>query len=172
MGDETFDAVVIGSGFGGAVMAYRLAEAGKKVLVLERGKSYPPNSFPRSPRAMAKNFWDPSEGLYGLFNIWSFRGSGAIVSSGLGGGSLVYANVLIRKPEKWFVYENPEGGGYTPWAVTLGDLVPHYKRVEQMMGVEPLSLPARPLTMARRKHSPSTKRLERWAAAPCPSPWR
>jgi cholesterol oxidase len=137
MQEETFDAVVVGSGFGGAVMAYRLAEAGKKVLVLERGKSYPPNSFPRSPHGLAKNFWDPSNGLYGMFNIWSFRKSGAIVSSGLGGGSLIYANVLIRKPEKWFVYEDPKSGSYIPWAVTLQDLVKHYERAEKMIGVEP-----------------------------------
>jgi len=55
MRDETFDAVVIGSGFGGAVMAYRLAQAGKRVLVLERGKSYPPNSFPRAPRGPSRS---------------------------------------------------------------------------------------------------------------------
>jgi cholesterol oxidase len=136
MPDELFDAVVVGSGFGGAVMAYRLAEAGLKVLVLERGKSYPPNSFPRDPRDLSKNFWDPSNGLYGMYNLWSFRGSGAIVSSGLGGGSLVYANVLIRKPEKWFVYEDPDSGSYTPWAVTLADMVKHYERVERMMGAQ------------------------------------
>jgi len=47
-------------------MAYRLSEAGLKVLVLERGKSYPPDSFPRAPRDLSKNFWDPSNGLYGM----------------------------------------------------------------------------------------------------------
>jgi cholesterol oxidase len=136
MSEESFDAVIIGSGFGGAVMAYRMSEAGLKVLVLERGKSYPPNSFARGPREIAENFWDPSQGRYGLFNMWSFRKSGAIISSGLGGGSLVYANVLIRKPEKWFVYEDPAGGGYRPWAVTRAELDPHYDRAEKMLGAQ------------------------------------
>ena len=54
-------------------------------------------SVTRSPAGMARNFWDPSEGLYGMFNLWSFRGIDALVSSGLGGGSLIYANVMIRK---------------------------------------------------------------------------
>jgi cholesterol oxidase len=86
---EHFDAVVIGSGFGGAVMSYRLAEAGLRVCLLERGRPYPPNSFARAPGQMRNNFWDPSSGRYGMFNIWSFKGSGALVSSGLGGGSLI-----------------------------------------------------------------------------------
>jgi hypothetical protein len=98
--DDHFDAVVVGSGFGGSVTAYRLAEAGKRVLLLERGRRYPPGSFPRSPYRFRRAFWDPSEGLYGMFSIWSFDNLGAVVSSGLGGGSLIYANVLLRKDER------------------------------------------------------------------------
>lgn len=91
MNNEHFDAVIIGSGFGGSVMAFKLAEAGLRVCLLERGKAYPPNSFPRAPFKLRNNFWDPSAGLYGMYNIWSFKGSGSLVSSGLGGGSLIYA---------------------------------------------------------------------------------
>ncbi|MCA1715943.1 MAG: GMC family oxidoreductase [Actinobacteria bacterium] len=135
MEDTHFDAVIVGSGFGGSVMAYRLTEAGLRVCILERGKAYPPDSFPRAPHRMKKNFWDPSEGLYGMFNVWSFRGLGAIVSSGLGGGSLIYANVLIRKDEKWFVEEDLSNG-YEYWPVTREDLDPHYDRVEEMLGAQ------------------------------------
>jgi cholesterol oxidase len=133
MTESHFDAVIVGSGFGGSVMAYRLAEAGRGVCLLERGKPYPPGSFPRSPHAMARNFWDPSRGLYGMFNIWSFRGLGAVVSSGLGGGSLIYANVLLRKDERWFVKEDLASGGYEYWPVTRADLEPHYDRAERML---------------------------------------
>ena len=133
MDREHFDAVVVGSGFGGSVMAYRLAEAGLRVCLLERGKAYPPGSFPRSPYRMRENFWDPSEGLYGLYDFWSFHRIHALVASGLGGGSLIYANVLMRKDERWFVREDLSRGGLEYWPVTRGDLDPHYDRVEGML---------------------------------------
>jgi cholesterol oxidase len=134
-----YDAVVVGSGFGGSVTAYRLAEAGRRVLLLERGKPYPPGSFPRIPRELARNFWDPSKGLHGLFDLWTFTGLEAIVSSGLGGGSLIYANVLLRKDDRWFVDEEP-GGGYRPWPITREDLEPHYDEVERVLA--PQTYPA------------------------------
>lgn len=154
--DEThFDAVIIGSGFGGSVMAYRLAEAGLRVCLLERGKAYPPGSFPRSPYRMRSNFWDPSEGLYGMFNIWSFRELDAVISSGLGGGSLIYANVLIRKDEKWFVKEDLSKGGYEYWPVTRAGLDPHYDQVEQMLRPQKY-----PFDRAPYNETPKTKALK------------
>ncbi|MEN3313941.1 MAG: cholesterol oxidase [Acidimicrobiaceae bacterium] len=134
-----FDTIVVGSGFGGSVTAYRLAGAGRQVCVLERGKPYPPDSFARRPRQMAANFWDPSKGLHGLFDVWSFRGIEGLVSSGLGGGSLIYANVLIRKDERWFVQDKP-GGGYESWPVSRADLDRHYGDVEAMLGAQPYPL--------------------------------
>lgn len=130
-----FDAVIVGSGFGASVVAYRLAKERKRVCVLERGKKYPPGSFPRSPRDMARNFWEPGSGLFGMFDLWSFRHFEALVSSGLGGGSLIYANVLIRKDRNWFVDEQP--GGCRPWPISRDDLDPHYDRVEEKLGATP-----------------------------------
>ncbi|MCW2863315.1 MAG: glucose-methanol-choline oxidoreductase [Actinoallomurus sp.] len=141
MSGEHVDAVVVGSGFGGSVAAYRLAEAGKSVVVLERGRDYPPGSFARTPAEMSRAFWDPAEQLYGLFDVWSFRGFDSVVSSGLGGGSLIYANVLLRKDEHWFVNEEAlPGGGYESWPVTRADLDPHYDAVESMLGATPYPL--------------------------------
>lgn len=131
MSREHFDAVIVGSGFGGSVMAHRLADGDLDVCLLERGRAYPPGSFPRSPYEMRTNFWDPSESLYGMFDLWSFKGLEAVVSSGLGGGSLIYANVLLRKDERWFGDDGPDG--YEPWPITRADLEPHYDRVEAMI---------------------------------------
>ncbi|HEX2043799.1 MAG TPA: GMC oxidoreductase [Acidimicrobiales bacterium] len=141
--DSHFDTIVVGSGFGGSVTAYRLAQAGQRVCVLERGKSYPPGSFPRRPREMAGNFWDPSKGYHGMFDLWSFRTIEVVVGSGLGGGSLIYANVLIRKDERWFTQERLDGSGYEEWPVTRADLDPHYDVVERMLDAQryPLDAP-------------------------------
>lgn len=151
-GIEKVDAVVVGSGFGGSVAALRLAEAGQSVVLMERGKPYPPGSFARSPSEMGRNFWDPDRGLYGLFDAWTFRGTEGLVSSGLGGGSLIYANVLLRKDEKWFVNESPiPGGGYENWPFTRADLDPYYDAAEAML--QPVPYPYRDTakTMAMEK---------------------
>jgi cholesterol oxidase len=136
--ERDVDDIVIGSGFGGSVAAYRLAEAGRRVCVLERGKAYPPGSFPRSPKGMAANLWDPSAGLHGMFDTWSFTGIDAVVASGLGGGSLIYANVLLRKDASWFRQHQPYDEGDEAWPISYEDLEPHYERVEQFLDVQTL----------------------------------
>ncbi len=132
---ERFDALVVGSGFGASAAACRLAQAGRSVLVLERGRSYPPGSFPRSPRGISQNLWDPKNALYGMFDVWAFPGIEALVSSGLGGGSLIYANVLLRKDPAWFVDDTP-GQAERPWPVTYNDLEPYYEAAEAMLGAQ------------------------------------
>ncbi len=156
MSDEHFDAVVVGSGFGGSVTALRLGEAGMRVCLLERGKAYPPGSFPRSPWGTSHNLWDPSEGLHGLLNVWEFSGLGGIVASGLGGGSLLYSNVLLRKDPSTFVREDLDHGGWEYWPVTYDDLEPHYERHEAMLAGAPYPMDhapydATPKTVALRE---------------------
>src|SRR5271168_3392738 len=91
-----YDAIVIGSGFGGSVAACRLAQAGFSVGVFERGRSYETNSFPR-------NWNDPTDGWLwsegqGLFDVKPFEEMTVVQCAGLGGGSLIYANVHLRAP--------------------------------------------------------------------------
>jgi cholesterol oxidase len=149
---DHFDAVVVGSGFGGSVTTARLAEAGKSVCLLERGKAYPPGSFPRSPREVAQNFWDPSERQHGMFDVWSFSHMEAIVSSGLGGGSLIYANVELRKDENWFVDET-QPVGQQQWPVSRAQLDPHYEEVEARIGIQTYPLDHEPFTKTSKAHA-------------------
>ncbi|MER5549145.1 GMC oxidoreductase [Streptomyces sp. NPDC001118] len=134
---DFFDAVVVGSGFGGSVMTSRLAQAGLHVCLLERGKAYAPGTFPRGPHATASNFWAPDHGLYGMFDVWSFSELDAVVCSGLGGGSLIYANVLLRKPESWFARDDSATGSGEYWPISYEELVPHYERVERALVAQP-----------------------------------
>jgi cholesterol oxidase len=132
-----YDAVVIGSGFGGAVAAYHLAATGTlSVLLLERGLPYPPGSFARTPREMSQNFWDPSAGLHGLFEMWSFSRVRALVASGLGGGSLIYANVMLPKPSQTFE-ASPSNEGM-PWPLTADDLAAEYADARRLLQPTPL----------------------------------
>ncbi|HEX4189315.1 MAG TPA: GMC family oxidoreductase [Solirubrobacteraceae bacterium] len=141
-----FAAIVVGSGFGGSVAAYRLQQECRKkqlpngVLLLERGMPYPPRSFPRTPHEMQKAFWDPDSALYGLYEVWSFRRARMIVSSGLGGGSLIYANVLIRKPPDTFK-RTGLGEPDKPWPINARTVADHYKPVSDIIDIEPLPRP-------------------------------
>ncbi|MBR7741843.1 GMC family oxidoreductase [Phycicoccus sp. BSK3Z-2] len=87
------DVIVVGSGFGGAVAAARLAQAGQNVVVLERGRRWPAGSFPRRPDLDAGWLWEKGGGLYDI--RWLDR-MAVVQAAGLGGGSLAYANVFAR----------------------------------------------------------------------------
>src|SRR5262245_121270 len=97
---SSYKALVIGSGFRGAVAACRLAQAGLDVAVLERGKDYRTTPFPR-------NFGDPQGGWWwpvqhGLFDVKPIGEMLIVQCAGLGGGSLIYANVQMRPPPDAF----------------------------------------------------------------------
>ena len=139
-----YEVVVIGSGFGGGILACRTSKAWPgRVLVLERGKRYPMGSFPRTPHDMARNFWNlPDEARarakhfsqdesHGMFDIRNFRGMNAVVCAGYGGGSLIYANVFMRPPEAVFA----EGW---PKSITRSGLEPYYQIAKAVLGARPM----------------------------------
>jgi cholesterol oxidase len=136
---QRFDAVIVGSGFGGSIAAARFAAAGKSVLVLERGRRYRPAAFPRDVRRVDELFWDhPDDGpRRGLYDVRAFSGIGAVVAAGVGGGSLIYANIHIR-PDP-VVFDDPRW----PSSYTRARLEPYYDRVARRLDVAPVpaSLP-------------------------------
>src|SRR5579885_1149330 len=127
---DHYEAIVIGTGFGGAVAACRLAQAGIKVGVFERGRRYPPAAFPRGLKdALGGWVWQVGRGL---FDIRILSEMTAIAAAGYGGGSLVYANVQMRPPREVFASGWPPG-------YSLEELADYYDLVAYMLEVKPIS---------------------------------
>ena len=110
--NKDFDVIIIGSGFGGSVSALRLAQKGYRVAVLERGKRYNASDFPKTNWNIRKHLWFPRLFLYGIQCITLFRDLFVIHGTGVGGGSLVYANTHLIPPDKAFDDEGWVGGGW------------------------------------------------------------
>jgi len=125
-----WDYVVIGSGFGGAVSALRLAEKGYRVLVLEKGKRFAPEDFPNSNWQLPRWLWLPAARLHGLFQMTLFPGIMIFSGVGVGGGSLVYANTLPVPKRPFFTSRT--------WAHLVDDweeeLRPFYRLANIMLG--------------------------------------
>jgi cholesterol oxidase len=134
-----YDWIVIGSGFGGSVAALRLAEKGYRVAVLECGRRYRDEDFAESTWNLRRYYWMPKLGLRGIFRMTTFKDVFIVSGSGVGGGSLGYANTLYRARPAFF--RDPQWGELGEWESALE---PHYERAEHMLGVTdyPLEGPA------------------------------
>lgn len=131
---ECYDAVVIGSGFGGSINSLRLAQAGKSTLVLERGKRYKPGDFPRDVANVNEIFWryPRTREAQGLYDVRFLSSLATIAASGVGGGSLIYSNVHIR-PDP-VVFESDRW----PRSISRQSLDKYYDIVAGTLGVSPL----------------------------------
>lgn len=125
---DAFDVIVVGSGFGGAIPALRLAADGRRVLVLEQGERLTERDFAMD---------------------WSFRAQGRLFVTytsrdyhvvfrygrGVGGGSLTYAAAMLRAPGEVFDYADASGYRVWPRSVNRAALDSHYAEVERQMQV-------------------------------------
>jgi cholesterol oxidase len=125
-----FDWLVIGSGFGGSVSALRLAEKGYSVGVLECGRRFEDSDLPRSTWDFRRYWWAPRLGMRGIFRLTFFRDVSIVSGSGVGGGSLGYANTLYVPPGRFF--EDPQWSALGDWR---SELAPHYDEAQRMLGV-------------------------------------
>jgi cholesterol oxidase len=126
-----FDVIVIGSGFGGAISGCRLAEAGYKVLILERGRRWDKTSYPRAIEDMWLWNHDHPEREHGWLDLRMFPHMAVAQGAAVGGGSLIYANISCEAPAAVFARGWPE-------EVTYADLKPHYDSVAKFMNVQPV----------------------------------
>lgn len=137
--------VVVGSGFGGGVSALRLAQAGVRVLVLERGRRWTtaPGSkpFPSAFRPDKRALWyESAPRLFGRPLFFDFYaglmeavvGSNmtAVCAAGVGGGSLIYQGMTLQPAESVFNAHLPEQLDYPRMSAV------HYPRVAQMLKVD------------------------------------
>ncbi|WP_394822638.1 GMC oxidoreductase [Pendulispora albinea] len=123
-----YDYAIIGSGFGGSVSALRLSEKGYRVAVIEMGKRWRAEDFPKSTWDVRKYFWNPALGLHGIFQMTLLRDIFFVHGAGVGGGSLVYANTLLRPPPAAFA--DPRWVGFD-WEKALA---PYYDLAKRMLG--------------------------------------
>ena len=138
-----YDAVVIGSGYGGGVAASRLARMGLRLAVLEQGRLWRPGDFPTTAKARRKatrltgrapKLGDPA----GLYYLSVGKGLTVFGASGLGGGSLINAGVVLR-PDLGRLRK----AGWPDAVVSDGLLLKGLARAEAMLGVAPVPGPER-----------------------------
>lgn len=125
----TYDYIIIGSGFGGSVSALRLSEKGYKVLVIEKGKWFNAEDFPKTNWNLKRWLWMPRLGFKGIMKISAFRHILALSGTGVGGGSLVYANTLPIPMKDFYTT-----GSWYELADWQNELKPYYEQALNMLG--------------------------------------
>src|SRR5882724_637156 len=125
-----FDVIVIGSGFGGAITGCRLAEKGLRVLILERGRRWDSN-FPRAITDPWRYDYDEPEEHNGWLDMRFLSDMVVAQGAGVGGGSLMYANVSVKPKRAIF------DQGW-PAEITYNELDPYFDRVGVMLNVQPV----------------------------------
>jgi cholesterol oxidase len=124
-----YDYIVIGSGFGGSVSALRLTEKGYNVAVLEQGKRFRCEDFPKTNWNLPKYLWMPKLRMFGFQAISLLKDVLVFHGAGVGGGSLVYANTLPTPPSSAF--RDPRWPTHDDWETRLA---PFYETARRMLG--------------------------------------
>ena len=128
-GRDVYDYVIIGSGFGGSVSAWRLTEKGYSVLVIERGRRWNSEDFPKSNWNVFKYLWLPTLRCFGPQGLNFFKDIWLLNGSGVGGGSLIYASTHRIPPRSFF--RDSDWAGLADWEA---ELIPHYHTANHMLG--------------------------------------
>jgi cholesterol oxidase len=127
---EHYDVLVVGSGFGGSVAALRLTEKGYRVGVMEAGRRFADDELPKHNWQMSRYLWAPWIRCFGIMRITLLRDVLIASGTGVGGGSLVYANTLYEPLDAF--YRDRQWAHLTDWK---DELAPHYAQAKKMLGV-------------------------------------
>jgi choline dehydrogenase-like flavoprotein len=149
--DDTFDAVVVGSGAGGGMSAYMLTKAGAKVLILEAGRDYDPDEAPMlnlSRDAPLRGVGTPDK-AFGYYDAtidggWDIPNEPYTTAEGsefiwwrtrmLGGRTNHWARNSFRMGPYDFMPYTRDGLG-VDWPVTYDEISPWYDKTEKLVGV-------------------------------------
>ncbi|TXN14263.1 GMC family oxidoreductase [Methylobacterium sp. WL122] len=129
--DEIVDAVVIGTGAGGAPLMARLAAAGSRVVALEAGPNFDPQAFAFDETLADEIYWT-DERLSGGSTPEAFGGNNS--GTGVGGSTLHWGAFCPRADQRDLMIRTETGEG-TDWPVNYDELLPFYERVEAFIGV-------------------------------------
>ena len=134
-----YDVAIIGSGFGGSVSALRLAEKGYRVVVLECGKRWTPDTLPKTNWDSRNFLWMPKLGMRGIMRYTLLKDVFIVSGSAVGGGSICYANTLYEPLEHY--WHDQQWARISDWK---SEYAPYYDQAKRMLGVveNPIETPA------------------------------
>lgn len=124
------DFLIIGSGFGGSVSAYRLTEKGYKVEVIEQGRRWTPDNLPSTNWKFWDYLWRPFMGLRGFLSLRLFKHVMILHGNAVGGGSITYAQTLLVPPKK--VWADGNWASLDNWDAVMPG---YYATAQRMLGV-------------------------------------
>src|SRR5262245_40522755 len=108
----------------------RLAQKGYRVALLESGKRWRDSDYPETNWNFRRYFWMPFLRCFGIQRITLLKGVMVLHGTGVGGGSLVYGNTLMKPPSP--IFQHPSWPKGCDWEKELD---PHFETARKMLGV-------------------------------------